>query len=126
MHIMIRYELERQIMAGDLKVANSSAWNAAYKETLGVDVRMIPAAYCRHHWSGGMFGCSLLFHRPATGADACLMEKDLPVFRMVEENTRPHRGMAGATVPLRAYNHPDQVMENWRGAPLNPLSTPII
>ncbi len=39
MHIMIRFELERLIMKGDLAVADiPEAWNSRYKEYLGLDV----------------------------------------------------------------------------------------
>ncbi|MBT4530811.1 MAG: carboxypeptidase M32 [Phycisphaerae bacterium] len=39
MHIMIRFELERMMMKGDLAVADlPDAWNARYKEYLGVEV----------------------------------------------------------------------------------------
>jgi len=39
MHIMIRFELERMMMKGDLSVSDlPDAWNARYKEYLGIDV----------------------------------------------------------------------------------------
>ena len=39
MHIMIRFELERQLMNGDLAVADlPDAWNQRYKEYLGIEV----------------------------------------------------------------------------------------
>ena len=39
MHIMIRFELERMLMKGELSVADlPEAWNARYKEYLGIDV----------------------------------------------------------------------------------------
>ncbi|MDP7009695.1 MAG: carboxypeptidase M32 [Phycisphaerales bacterium] len=39
MHIMIRFELERLMMRGDLSVADlPDAWNQRYKEYLGIDV----------------------------------------------------------------------------------------
>lgn len=39
MHIMIRFEIERAIMKGDLDVADiPSVWNKMYKEYLGIDV----------------------------------------------------------------------------------------
>ena len=38
-HVMIRYELEKQLIAGTLAVKDlPAAWNALYKEYLGVDV----------------------------------------------------------------------------------------
>ncbi len=39
MHIMIRFEIERALMKGDLHVADlPSVWNQRYKEYLGIDV----------------------------------------------------------------------------------------
>lgn len=39
MHIMIRFEIERALLKGDLKVADiPGVWNAKYKEYLGIDV----------------------------------------------------------------------------------------
>lgn len=39
LHIMVRYELEKALMQGTLTVADlPAAWNAKYKEYLGVDV----------------------------------------------------------------------------------------
>ena len=53
MHIMIRFELERAILAGDLDVDDiPAAWNAKYKEYLGLDVPS-DARGCLQdiHWS---------------------------------------------------------------------------
>ena len=57
-HIMIRYELEKQMIAGTLKVGDvPAAWNQLYKEYLGVDVPD-DASGCLQdtHWAGGMIG----------------------------------------------------------------------
>ncbi len=53
MHIMIRFELERAILSGDLDVDDiPAAWNAKYKEYLGLDVPN-DASGCLQdiHWS---------------------------------------------------------------------------
>lgn len=58
MHIMIRYELEKQLIAGTLSVrALPAAWNAMTKEYLGVDVPD-DARGCLQdtHWASGLFG----------------------------------------------------------------------
>lgn len=57
-HIMIRYEIEKQLIAGTLAVADVPAeWNRLYKEYLGVDVPN-DAKGCLQdtHWAGGMLG----------------------------------------------------------------------
>ncbi|MBP3657495.1 MAG: carboxypeptidase M32 [Clostridia bacterium] len=58
LHIMVRYELEKQLIGGTLQVKDlPAAWNAMMKEYLGVDVPD-DARGCLQdtHWSGGMIG----------------------------------------------------------------------
>lgn len=58
LHIIIRYELEKELMNGRLTVSQlPQAWNAKYKEYLGIE----PPDYTQGvlqdtHWSGGMVG----------------------------------------------------------------------
>ena len=57
-HIMIRYELEKQLIGGTLEVKDvPAAWNKLYKEYLGIDVPN-DAMGCLQdtHWAGGMIG----------------------------------------------------------------------
>ena len=58
LHIMVRYEIEKQMIAGTLAIADVPAeWNRLYKEYLGIDVPS-DAMGCLQdsHWSGGMIG----------------------------------------------------------------------
>lgn len=57
-HIMVRYELEKQLIAGTLSVDDlPAAWNRLYKEYLGVDVPDDTHGVLQDsHWSGGSFG----------------------------------------------------------------------
>jgi carboxypeptidase Taq len=58
LHILIRFELERALLAGDLLAADlPGAWNEAYRHHLGV-VPPDDAAGCLQdgHWAAGMFG----------------------------------------------------------------------
>ena len=57
-HIMIRYELEKQLIGGTLEVKDvPAAWNKLYREYLGIDVPN-DAMGCLQdtHWAGGMIG----------------------------------------------------------------------
>ena len=58
LHVMIRYELEKRVMAGELEVKDLPAeWNRLYKEYLGVDVPDDKHGLLQDsHWSGGMVG----------------------------------------------------------------------
>ena len=58
LHVMVRYEIEKKIIAGELTVAEvPAAWNQLYKEYLGVDVPNDTQGCLQDtHWSGGMVG----------------------------------------------------------------------
>lgn len=58
LHIMVRYDLEQRLFDGTLKAQDlPAAWNALYKEYLGVDVPSDREGVLQDiHWSGGMFG----------------------------------------------------------------------
>ncbi len=58
LHVLVRYELEKRVMAGELAVADLPAeWNRLYKEYLGIDVPDDRHGVLQDsHWSGGMIG----------------------------------------------------------------------
>jgi carboxypeptidase Taq len=58
MHIMVRFELERLMMSGELDAADlPEEWNRRYKEYLGVDVPNDRLGCLQDtHWSGASFG----------------------------------------------------------------------
>lgn len=58
LHVMIRYELEKAMIAGDLKMADiPGEWNRLYKEVLGVDVPDNKRGCLQDsHWSFGGIG----------------------------------------------------------------------
>jgi carboxypeptidase Taq len=57
-HIILRYELEQEIIAGRLELEDlPEAWNAKMKEYLGVEVPDNAKGVLQDvHWSGGSFG----------------------------------------------------------------------
>jgi carboxypeptidase Taq len=58
LHVMIRFDLERALLSGSLAVGDlPDAWNAAYRQTLGV-VPRTDAEGCLQdgHWADGMIG----------------------------------------------------------------------
>ena len=58
LHVMVRYEIEKQMIGGTLAIKDVPAeWNRLYKEYLGVDVPS-DAEGCLQdsHWAGGMIG----------------------------------------------------------------------
>jgi carboxypeptidase Taq len=58
MHIILRYELEQEIIAGRLELPDlPEAWNAKMKDYLGLDVPDDARGVLQDvHWSGGSFG----------------------------------------------------------------------
>ncbi|HEY1016763.1 MAG TPA: carboxypeptidase M32, partial [Herpetosiphonaceae bacterium] len=58
LHVMIRFELEQQLVAGTLPIADlPAAWNAKYEEYLGVTPPDAALGVLQDvHWSGGMIG----------------------------------------------------------------------
>ena len=58
LHIMVRYEIEKRLIAGTLEVKDiPQTWNRLYKEYLGVDVPDDRQGCLQDsHWSGGAFG----------------------------------------------------------------------
>ena len=58
LHVMIRYELEKAMIAGDLRVADiPGEWNRLYKDVLGVDVPDDRHGCLQDsHWSTGYIG----------------------------------------------------------------------
>ena len=58
LHVMVRYEIEKQLIGGTLAVADvPGEWNRLYKEYLGVDVPNDREGCLQDsHWSGGSIG----------------------------------------------------------------------
>lgn len=58
MHIIVRYEIEKELMAGRISVEDlPKVWNAKYKEYLGLDVPSDKEGVLQDvHWAYGNFG----------------------------------------------------------------------
>ena len=58
LHIMVRYEIEKQLIDGTLAIRDvPAAWNALYREYLGVEVPSDTLGCLQDsHWSGGSIG----------------------------------------------------------------------
>jgi carboxypeptidase Taq len=58
LHIILRFELERELLAGTVEVSDlPDVWNARMKESLGVDVPDDAHGVLQDmHWSTGLFG----------------------------------------------------------------------
>jgi carboxypeptidase Taq len=58
MHVMVRFEIERAIMSGELAISDiPGAWNAKYKQFLGLDVPDDRRGCLQDvHWASALFG----------------------------------------------------------------------
>ena len=58
LHVMLRFDLERQLISGELEVADlEDAWNARFKADFGIEVDKSSNGVLQDvHWSFGLFG----------------------------------------------------------------------
>ncbi len=90
LHIMVRYEIEKQIFNGNLKTKDiPKLWNKLYKEYLGVTVKKDSLGVLQDiHWSQGSFG---YFPTYALGSAIAAqlyyeMKKEFDVEETIKEN----------------------------------------
>ena len=104
LHIMVRYEIEKQLIGGTLAVKDvPETWNRLYKEYLGVDVPDDRQGCLQDsHWSGGAFGYFPSYALgSAYGAQMLRsMERDIDVWGSV-----PRGDLSGVSGWLREKIH---------------------
>ena len=126
LHIMVRYELERAFMHGELEARDlPSAWKELYSKYLGVEVPDDRSGVLQDsHWSGGQigyfpsyalgsaYGAQIVAKMKETvDVDECVAAGDLsPVCAWLEERIWRHG---------RLYK-PTELIENAMGAPFDP------
>jgi len=85
LHVIIRFEIERELFAGKLEVADlPQVWNQKYKEYLGVDVENDSEGVMQDtHWAGGDFGYfpTYALGNIFSGQLLSAMEKAIPSWR---------------------------------------------
>ncbi|MBP5427735.1 MAG: carboxypeptidase M32 [Clostridia bacterium] len=123
-HVLIRYELERAFINGEIKVGEiPAAWNAKYKEYLGVTVKN-DAEGCLQdvHWTGmyGYFPSYALGN--AYGAQILrTMEKEFDVFAAVGRGDLHRVGdwLTERVFSIASLCDPDEWIRRITGEPLN-------
>lgn len=126
LHVMVRYELEKRVFAGELSVHElPGEWNRLYKEYLGVDVPDDRRGVLQDsHWSGGSigyfpsyalgsaYGAQLLKKMKETvDVDACLREGN---FAPINGWNREHIWKYGGLYK------PAELLEKALGEPFDP------
>lgn len=126
LHIMVRYQLEKQLIEGTLPVKDlPHAWNALMKEYLGVVPPTDSLGVLQDvHWSGGAFGYfpSYALGNAYSAQLLYAMKKDLDVdgliakadFIPIRDWFQSHVYKYGKLLP------PGNVLEQATGEPLNP------
>lgn len=126
LHIMVRYEIEKQLMDGSLSTKEvPEMWNKLYKEYLGIDVPDdSQGALQDSHWSGGTlgyfpsyalgsaYGAQILYH----------MKKELDVDALVAEG-KIETVVEWLTDKIYKYGmlkKPDELIMNACGEEFNP------
>ena len=125
-HIMIRYELEKAFVNGEITVEEIPAlWNAKYKEYLGIDVPD-DAHGCLQdvHWAGWNFGYFPSYALGnAYGAQILrTMEKEFDVFGAVEKGDllRIRDWLTERVFSIASISTPDEWIRAVTGEGLNP------
>lgn len=125
LHIMIRYEIEREIFNGDLKAEDlPHVWNDKYEEYLGIRPENDAQGVLQDmHWSDGSFGYfpsyALGFMYAAQWKQS--MDKDIPNFDELCEagNLTPILNWLTAKVhQYGALKKPNELIEEGTGEPL--------
>lgn len=127
LHIMVRYELEKRVMSGELEVKDlASEWKRLYKEYLGVDVPSDREGVLQDsHWSGGAvgyfpsyalgsaYGAQLLKKmKESVDVEGCLKTGDFaPINAWNKENIWKHG---------RVYT-PSELLDQVLGEPFDPF-----
>ena len=127
LHVMVRYELEKRVISGELEVKDlPAAWNALYKEYLGVDVPDDTHGVLQDsHWSfggigyfpsyalGSAYGAQLLQKmRESVDVEACLAAGD---FAPINAWNRAHIWQYGCT------KKPEQLLASALGEAFDPF-----
>jgi len=126
LHIMIRYELEKALITGDIKVADlPGLWADKYEELIGLRPNDLADGVLQDvHWSAGYVGyfpsyavgsaySAQMIHaiKNSVDIDAAVKNEDLsPVTNWLKENIHKH----GNLTP------PDELLKQATGEPFNP------
>lgn len=127
LHIILRYELERDLFEGRLQAADlPEAWNARMKEYLGVDVPSDAMGVLQDvHWSEGLFGY-FPDYLLGTVLSVQIWEKmrgDIPDLdtQISNGDLRALRAWLGAAIHFSGSKFtPAETIERAVGAPLDP------
>ncbi len=127
-HVKLRFDLERQLFSGKLKIKDlPDAWNAGMKDLLGVEVKSHKEGVLQDvHWFVGKFG-----YFPAYVIGHMMAAQIFDRMKKDVQNI-PELLRTGNFIPVRDWlnanvhkygrlKRPGQLIEDVTGAPLNPV-----
>lgn len=126
MHVLIRYELEKKLFNGELKVQNlPEAWNDLYEEYLGVRPADDAEGVMQDiHWADGMFG---YFYSYALGTaygaqmmDCIKREMDVQALLSKGEIQPLIQYLRSHVHQYGALRTPQRIIEDCFGGPFDP------
>ena len=127
MHIILRFEIEQELIAGTLKAADvREAWNARMKEYLGVDVPDDKQGVLQDiHWAGGQLGGfpAYLIGNVIGSHAWTMVERDLPdLDRQIEQGdfSALRAWQAEHLHRLGSIYSPRETIERFLGGPIDP------
>jgi len=126
LHVMVRYELEKDIITGKIKVSDlPGLWADKYEEIIGMRPKTLAEGVLQDvHWSGGMvgyfpsyavgtaYGVQMMNEiKKSIDVDAAVKKEDLsPITKWLTENIHKHG---------EVYS-PDELLKKATGEPFNP------
>jgi len=125
LHILIRYELEKKLIAGEIDTKDlPSEWNALYEKYLGVCPPDDTNGVLQDtHWSGGSFGYfpSYFVGSAYSAQILAAMEKDIDVWSLVKNgDLKPIvEWLTERIYRFGAARKPAEVLENCIHAPFD-------
>jgi carboxypeptidase Taq len=127
LHIMVRYEIEKGLFDGSLRVADlPEIWNAKYKEYLGIVPPTNSVGVLQDvHWSGGSFGYFPSYSLGNMYAAQLLntLQKQMPnLFELVEAgNLQPIKAWLADNIHRHGKLYtPNELIRRVTGEELNP------
>ena len=128
LHILLRFDLERQLIAGDLEVIDlEEAWNTRFKADFGVEVDKASDGVLQDvHWAVGLFGyfptyslgnvyagcLNEAMRRAVPDLDAHLSQGDTtPATTWLRENLQHYGGLRAPRATIRHATGADPRVE---------------
>lgn len=126
LHIMVRYELEKDLLTGKIKVDELSIkWNEKMEEYLGVIPPNVASGVLQDvHWAAGLVGYFPSYALGNAYAAQLLvyMKKDFPVFEDLERGdfTRIHKWLGEKVHYHGLVYGPEELIQKATGEAFNP------